>query len=121
MIKVGNKCILKKVGNNARHIKSDNLEDYLIEAEIVKIGRLYFDVEIVLYKNKEIIKFRKDDLSEHSDYSAKWEYYNSKQEVYDRVEKESIILYIRRYFDYMANKKDLSLDQLRAIKEILSK
>ena len=44
-IKVGAKCYLKAQGNEERYHRGKPMEEWIYEAEIIKVGRKYFTVK----------------------------------------------------------------------------
>ncbi|TVY10004.1 hypothetical protein FPZ49_10995 [Paenibacillus cremeus] len=111
-VQVGDKVYLKAVGNNARGRK----EVYIREDIISKVGRKYFEVGDGLRP----LKFRIEDKQQKmGGYIADWQLYFSKQEILDEEEVSKLQWEIRKVFDTLG-KIDLTLDQLRRIKTIIS-
>ena len=109
---VGETVYLKTVGNAARGGVS------IKETRIVSVGRKYFEVGEEK-GGRFNIKFHLEDNRQFTDYSADWEIYFSRQEIYDEEESEKIESELRMKFGSWG-KTDLSLDQLRRIKEIVN-
>lgn len=107
---------LLRVGNNARYYKNEQLESLIVEAKVQKVGRKY--IEVLPNGRLDTIKFNKEDLKEVTNYSADWELYLSKQEIYDNEEHSDLCFEIKSVF-VKYGKIDLSLEQLRKIKAII--
>jgi hypothetical protein len=112
-LEVGKAIYLKAMGNNARY----KVDEYIEEWTIKKIGRKYFDV----WKDnneRRIIQFHIEDNKEKSDY-ASWQLFFSLQEIENEKESAALIYELRKIFGSYG-KIDLSLDQLRKIKDIIT-
>lgn len=114
-LEVGQKVFLKAVGNNARYDKEVRIEEY----EVKKVGRKLLDV----WKNQDdrySIKFdMENENREVSKYSPNWKLYFSKQDIADEEESSKLTNEIKKIFDRYG-KVELSLEQLRKIKEIIN-
>lgn len=108
-IEVGRKVYLKPVRNAAR-----GGNKAIIETEIVKVGRKYFEVDRGIER-----KYKIDTLELVSKYSPDYELYFSKQEILDEYEYENLFSKIQSKFAYWV-KMDLTLDQLRRIVKIIT-
>ncbi len=108
-IKVGRKVYLKPVNNAERWGNKE-----ILEAEIVKVGRKYFELDIARAK-----KYYIETLKQATDYAPDYELYFSRQEILDEREYEQLFSRIESKFSMWA-KKDLTLDQLKRIMEIIS-
>lgn len=111
-MKVGDKVYLKPVNNQARYIKN-TLLDNIKEATIEKIGKKYFYI-----KEYPIYKFGIEKMQDISNYCANYEVYLSLQEIKDEEEYSNLLRDIDRELNKYG-KIDLSLEQLRKIKEII--
>jgi hypothetical protein len=107
-IKIGLKIYLKPIGNMLRCRKE------IKECTISKIGRKYFEVEEI-----PNIKFQIENLRQVTNYTPDWKVYFSKQEILDEQEYDELFTELRKIFSER-NKTDLTLEQLRKIKEIVS-
>jgi hypothetical protein len=107
-IVVGMTVYLKPINNAARRSKD------VQEGIVSKVGRKYFEVE-GFYRTK----FSIDELIEVSEYAPDWKVYLSKQELLDEQEFENLLRDIRLFFSNYG-KVNLTLDQLRKIKAIIS-
>lgn len=111
---IGDTVYLKAVGNNARRDK----EARIAEFQIKKIGKKYLEVwksDMEYYT----VKFNmEDDFREATNYSPNWKLYFSKQEILDEEEALKITEEIRKVFNRFG-RVNLSLDQLRKIKDII--
>jgi hypothetical protein len=108
-LSVGTKVYLKPVNNAARR---GNRE--IIEAEIIKVGRKYFEVNRGLIR-----KYNIKNLSQVTEYAPDFELYFSYQEILDEYETNDLYSEIGSSFGTWS-KKDLTLDQLRRIKAIIN-
>jgi hypothetical protein len=114
-LSIGLKVYLKPVNNAARYGDKE-----LRELIIKKIGKKYFFVGGENQNNERFwTKFDIEELREVSNYSPDWELYFSKQEILDEQESNDISRDIRLKFGGYG-KLDLTLDQLRRIKEIIN-
>ncbi|MFQ3543547.1 hypothetical protein Q7A53_05630 [Halobacillus rhizosphaerae] len=112
-LKVGMKLYLQPTGNMARRTKE------VKEVTVSKVGRKYFEVE-ELWRDK----FAIDDLRDVTEYSNDWQGYFSLQELEDDEEYEELLSDLRIYFGSIGrnrNSTNLSLDQLRQIKEMIKR
>ena len=110
-LKVGQKVYLKPVNNAARH------SNEIVEAEIIKVGRKYFEVDKGYHYSR---KYHISDLKQATDMVADYEVYMSKQEILDEREINSLYFEIGKKFRGVGTTLDLTLSQLRRIKEIIS-
>lgn len=108
-IEVGTKLYLKPVNNMARYGKVE-----IKEVEVTKVGRKYFEVD-----GFSRTKFAIEGLKQFTKYSPDWEVYFSKQDILDETEHENLTGEIKSVFKPYG-KIDLTLDQLRRIKEIIT-
>jgi hypothetical protein len=108
-LSVGQKVYLKPINNAAR---GGNKE--ILEAEIVKVGRKYFELNRGLIK-----KYSMENLEQVTEYTPDYKLYFSKQDILDEYETNSLYSEIESKFGAWA-KKDLTLDQLRRIKAIIN-
>lgn len=116
-LKVGNKCYLKAQGNEERKHRGRPFEEWIYEAEIVKVGRKYFTVSRNGYETKYSI----EDFSEVTNYCSDWAFYFSKQDIIDEMEIGRLESIIRdRFSRYGKNSSKLTLEQLRRINDIIS-
>lgn len=117
---VGQKVYLQPCNNQSRRSKE------IRECEVKKVGRKYFFVGNVGEEhNKEYlwIKFYIEDSRQVTDYSPNWLLYFSRQEILDRQEYISILSELSdifRYGSYYNRKDNITLEQLRKIKDVLS-
>ena len=108
---IGQTVYIKTVGNAAGYGES------VRESKIVSVGRKYF--EVGEEKGSRLnTKFSLEDNREVSDYSANWSLYFSEQEIKDEEESNKIVSEIKNKFSTWG-RMDLTLDQLRRIKEII--
>ena len=116
-IKVGAKCYLKAQGNEERYHRGKPMEEWIYEAEIIKVGRKYFTVK----KDCSEIKYNIDDLTEVTDYCSDWEFHFDKQEILDEMEIKKLEWDIKiKFSGYGFNSSKLSLEQLRRIMDIIN-
>lgn len=116
-IKVGNKCYLKAQGNETRRHIGRPIEEWVYEAEIIKVGRKYFTVKRDYWE----IKYDISSLKEVTNYCSDWKFYFSKEEVLEEMEIDKLESDIRSKFSrYGFNCSKLSLEQLRRIMDIIN-
>lgn len=109
-LEVGQTVYLKPFGNNVRYNKE------IKEDVITKVKRKYFQVG----EGYRPLKFIIEDMKQETGgYLAEWKIYFSKQEILDEEEFEKLSREIKNKFDGYG-KVDLTLDQLRRIKAIIS-
>ena len=114
--KVGDTVYLFEDGENTkRRLRGEPLENKIIETTIIKIGRKYLTVNTGTQFDKTI------NYREKTNYCEDYYLYAEKQDIYDLVEKENLLHLIYKKVDLYnySNKNNISLDQLRRIKEIL--
>lgn len=112
-MQVGDKVYLNPYGNKAGYGNKE-----IREYEIKKIGRKYFEV----WKDKSeisIIKFHLDNFRQVTNYTPDWRLYFSKQEILDEQEYNQLLEEVTEVFRHYG-KPNLSLEQLRKIKDIIS-
>jgi hypothetical protein len=114
-LSIGLKVYLKPVNNAARYGNNE-----IKELVIKKIGKKYFFVGGENQDNERFwTKFDIEELREVSNYSPDWKLYFSKQEILDEQESDKLTSEIRNKFGSYG-RLDLTLDQLRRIKEIIN-
>ena len=101
------------IGNAAR-----NAEQKLTEVEVVSIGRKYFTVKRSNFGLEA--KYHLDDWAEKTDYSPTSRLYESKIDYEDDRESKEICKMLSSCFEYGRNRKDLSIEDLRKIREIIN-
>lgn len=85
------------------------------EGVVKSVGRKYITVGIGEFREH---KFHKHTLKEHTCYSPSYYLYENKQDILDEAEYSQLSQFIRKFFDYVG-KEQMSLEQLRQIKEII--
>jgi hypothetical protein len=113
-LEVGKKVLLKAIGNNARRY-SDG--EHVEEWEIKKIGNKYYDVWRDNIE-RTTTKIKIEDNIEKSNFAG-WKAYFSYQEIEEEKEGKLIIKELGNLFSSYGS-INLSLDQLRKIKEIIN-
>jgi hypothetical protein len=109
-MKVGQEVYVRKIGNSARHIKSEDL----ITKEIVeKVGNKYFYL-----KDFCRTKFGREEMCDISEYASNFVVYESLQEIKDENEFIAKSDDIKKVFQSYG-KVGLSLDQIRRIYDII--
>lgn len=112
---VGQRIYLKRVGNNARHRKP---EDLIVGATITKVGRayVYAEPDWMPYAS---VKLHMDDLTHHNgDYTPEWRGYESREAIEDEAEAWRIANELSAKFSFGLAARVLTLDQLRRVKAI---
>jgi hypothetical protein len=115
-LKVGQQVWLVNIGNDAR-----NKPSVATPATVTKVGKKYFYVkgaEGTFYAYSEIA-FDKKDWHQVTEYSSNVELYETQQEFLDKVEKARICHFIWDAFEYGSNQRNLTLETLRKIKELI--
>ena len=108
---------MKAQGNQERYYKGKPIEEWIHEAEIIKVGRKYFTIK----KGVLEVKYDLKDLTEVTDYCSDWKFYFTKEEVLEEIEIERLEWNIKgRFSGYGTNSSKLSLDQLRRIMDIIN-
>lgn len=107
-IEIGRKIYLKPINNASRY------SNEILEAEVVKVGRKYFEINRGAVK-----KYYIETLQPVSEYVPDYKIYFSEQEIFDEREYDKLLSQIRSKFDMWA-KKDLTLEQLRKITKIIA-
>lgn len=107
-----------KHSNASRFLNSNNIEDWIYEGEIVKVGRKYITVDF----SRGERKFNKED-----DYRDKFEYgganyqlYLTKEDIIDEQRTEKLYRRLSREFSSYENNNGFSLGQLQKIEKILN-
>lgn len=116
-LSVGLKVCLKPIGRNAKYRGNADLVEY----EVKKVGKKYFEVWRDEFKYG-VLKFEIDNLKEVVTAERDWEFYFSKQDYEDKMEYKELIneltYLMGRGFETCM--KEISLDKLRKIKEIIN-
>lgn len=110
----GQTIYLKPVGNRARGMDDDNIINSVKIATVDKVGRKYFTI-----KEYTRLKFHLDKMHDGFDYSPTFHAYISKQDIVDELECKHLYDSIKDVFIYYFNSRNLSLDQLRRIRQII--
>lgn len=114
-LKIGQIVYLKPVGNNKRYL-SGSITNHIQESEIEKIGTKYFHLKD-FYKTKFSIK----EMINISSYSPEWKVYTDKQQILDEEEEIVLTNNIKKIIkDYNSKPRELTLDQLRRINQIIT-
>jgi hypothetical protein len=110
-IEIGQTVYLKPLNNAARRSSE------IIESVVTKVGKKYFNVS-----PEYLRRFSLDTmLQDCGNWTAEYKAYLSKQEILDEREKYELYDYLRKtYFD-MYSRKNIKLETLRAIREVLNK
>lgn len=93
------------------HIKNYEVKEY----QVIKVGRKYFYVNNYRQDypiSKETLRYEDKNYSQHNK-----QFYLSKQEILDKVEKEILISKFKKHFsgyDWNIPAKDSTLNQLRS-------
>ncbi|MCM0006133.1 MULTISPECIES: hypothetical protein [Bacillus cereus group] len=115
---VGQKVYLEPCNNQAR--RSSDIK----ELEIKKVGRKYLYVGDIGEQEEYLwLKFNRDNLRQVSSYSPNWHLHFSKQGILDKQEYTSIISELSelfRYANFYSHRTQVSLEQLRKIKDVLN-
>lgn len=106
-LEVGAKVWLKPLGNAAIYSKS-LIEEEIIEEEIIKLGRKYFET------NSHGRYYIDNLLQDAGEYSPNYKAYLDIQEYRDELEKRELLVRIE------GSVRKATLDQLRAIHKILN-
>lgn len=130
-MKLGDKVWLLPVGNEAIRINFDNkksveefeneFENFVKEAEVVKIGRKLVTA-IIVGRTKEI-QFYLEQTSieghrQKTDGCVDWLLYEDRQTIIENREKELLLSYIRKAIGQYGS-SPIDLQSLRKIKSIL--
>jgi hypothetical protein len=86
-------------------------------ASVAKVGRKYFEVGGGIYSHN--LKFDLESLRQATNYTPDWKIYFSEQEVLDDNEMQDLTIKLGRFFS--SHKLDLTLEQMRAIDNIISR
>lgn len=117
-LQIGQKVYVKKIGNAARYLnqKKAPIEEYVEEATVSKVGRKWFKVEGDLWQHEQFdIETGWHDCGQ---YSSRYIAYESMQEIYDEVEIEKVLIWVRTEIGTYGH-SSISLTKLRAIKAII--
>ena len=109
---VGQKLYSLNVGNASRRTVQK-----LTPVIVKKVGRKYFTCSPEGFDYRT--QYHLDDWSEKSDYSAVSRLYESKQAWEDEKEAAMICKRLHCYFDYGRNRKNLSLETVKKVLEII--
>lgn len=108
--KVGQLAYLELIGNAKRGKKKEELiQECVIEA----VGRKYVTAKRRKFKESDVY----DGLVEHTEYSADYILYTTKEAVENKFEKDELLTEIKNFFWRGGNK--LSLEQLKEIKNLI--
>ena len=117
MLKKGQTIYIQRVFARKSNVKSpEQVVDSLIETTVKSVGKKYFTVDAIPNVN-----FGIEEMRDFSNYGIGTNYiaYLTKDELRNKLEKEKLISELRLIFDYF-NKTELSLSQLRRIKDIIN-
>ena len=120
---IGQIVYLHCVGIDVRRYmkKDDGLFDerkFVKKATVTAIGRKYITV-VEDDRNSEIKFDINDDFRQKTDYSIDYKLYATEQSVLDNIEAESLYKDIHEKFEDYCNNNRYTLEQLKAISEIL--
>jgi hypothetical protein len=112
---VGQTMYSLNIGNAARRN-----EQKLTPTIVRKVGNKYFSCSTEIYPDF-VTEFTLDTWWEKTGYCKNQRLYASPQEWEDEKERDEIVGYLRKLFDWSANpSRNITLDQLRAIKKMLN-
>ena len=123
---VGESVVLKilKRGDNARYMKDKTYINDWIKTDyaVQKVGRKYITVSNNINNPRCNVKFDKETLEEVSDYSADYELFHNKDEIYEDEKRKELFYTIELEFTgygYDRYRK-FTLSQLERINDILN-
>ena len=102
-----------KVGNKVYIHFSYGAKDYCIEETISRVGNKYVEAG----GRKYFI----DSGEEYNSVFSDGKLYLTEKEMNEDIERNKLIYFIFRHFNDIRNIRELSLDQLNIIKEIIEK
>ena len=108
---VGQTLYSLNIGNAARRC-----EQVLTPVKVCKVGRKYFTVGEGRWRE---VQYYLHDWSEKTDYCANSRLYETEQEYFDEKECSKLSDYIYEHFEYRRNVKNISLESLRKIRDII--
>lgn len=117
---------IEEHSNAARYINSSNIEEWIYQGEIVKIGRKYVTVKFGRYDDGKINYYHEEKFNVEDDYRQVWtaggadyKLYLTKQDILDEIESDKLYSQIKSEFSGFKNNNKFTLDQLRKIKAII--
>ena len=117
--KVGEKAYLfiNKKGNVGRYIKSDDIEDYIKETTVTKIGKrnVYVDYLDMSFSQKDYAV----GLVQNIDVCVNYFLFPNKKSIIKNEEREQLINKLRKYFSTTSGLKQLTLEKVKKIFEII--
>lgn len=103
-----------KVGQTLYRVRNNTIES----VKVKKVGRKYFYLETGWSKDypvdKQTLKYE-DKTYSHNNFQL----YKSPQEIQNKQERDNLLDELRDYFSWSGNYKNLSLEQLRQITQII--
>jgi hypothetical protein len=116
-LKVGQKVYLLLSGNKARYLKDAPIEKRIEEHVVKKVGRKYFETWEE-GRNFSTVKFYIDSRRQVTDYTEDYALYETKEEIYEMVERNRLQAQVRKTFRDWTD-TGLTLDQLKRIDAII--
>lgn len=120
-LQIGQRVFVKKIGNAARYLdqKKAPIEEYVEEATVSKIGRKWFKVVCGQSPGLELEQFSiETGWHDGGQYSGHYIVYESMQEIYDEIEDEKVLAWVRSQIGNIGY-NSISRSKLRAIKAII--
>lgn len=104
------------IGNLVRHYGPDARKGV-----VTKIGRKYIYIQIDGYYggDEEGVRFDKNTLRGDQRCNSSWKAFYAMQEIEDIREKNRLHNELQKFFDWDGKSRELTLEQLRAIDEII--
>lgn len=109
-MKVGQIVFVKKIGNETRGVRPENL---ITEEVIKKIGNKYF------YLKDYCSKFSIEEMRDISGYASSYVVYESMKEIEEGQEYNQKLEFIKKSFSFYGNNSKFTLDKIRKIYDII--
>lgn len=119
---VGKKAFLfiNKTGNVGRYIKSNNIEDYIKEITVIKVGRknVYVDYLGMSFSQTDYAV----GLVQNTNLCVDYFLFPDKTSIIENEERKRLIDELRKYFfTTQGIKQNLTLEKIKKILEIIEK
>lgn len=107
--------LIRKEGNVGRYIKSDNIEDYIKETTVTKVGKknVYVDYLNMSFSQKDYVV----GLVQNTNCCVDYYLFPDKKTIIENEEKRKLFNILKEYFS--TKKTSLSYEKLKKILEII--
>lgn len=119
-LKIGQEVAVRREEMRGFSKTLDNIDNWVLEGKVTKVGRKYITVDVGVEHKREIIFDMEDEYREKYDIGmAEYKLFLSKEDIIDDYLAGSLYIEIKRSFSSYSN-SSFKLSQLERILEIIN-